>query len=139
MSTPENLMAMGEHSFLAKRLGFISFSATIAGATAGAARQLPGQSQIAYVIASNSGSGLALPPVGGDTGCEVGDEIWVLNTLGAQIYVYANNNAAGSAVTVYTDLSSVPGTTGVSVSAGKTVCFKAVNISTWIGLRGSSV
>lgn len=135
MSTPSNLMGLGLPHMLASRLGVHVELVTVAGATAGAARQIPGRPGIYYVNASNSGSGVALPLVGGDTptgGALLGDGYTVANIIGATIYVYANNNAAGSAVTLFGRGLSAVGTTGVSIATGVNGFFQPISISTWV-------
>lgn len=138
MSTPENLMGLGLPHFLAARVGLRVQAVTVAGATAGAARQLPGVPGIYFVNASNSGSGLALPLVGGDApdrGINLSDHVQVANIIGATIYVYANANAAGSAVTLYGAGLSAVGTTGISVQTGMIADLQPITVSTWIFTR----
>lgn len=132
MATAGNLMALSMPHMLAARVGMRIEAVTVAGATAGAARQLDGRPGIYYVNASNSGSGVALPPLGGDTGALLADQITVANIIGATIYVYANNNANGSAVTLYGRGVSAVGTTGVSLATGVNGYFQPITISTWI-------
>ena len=138
MATPANLMGLGVAHFAAARIGMSVIAVTCAGATAGAAKQLPGLQGIYYVNASNSGSGVALPEVGGDLGCLLGDDIIVANIVGGTIYVYANANDAGSAVTLYGDGVSTGGTTGISVATGFNAQFRPITMSTWIYTKVSA-
>lgn len=141
MATPINLMGLGLPTQLAGRVGMHVAAVTVAGAMAGAATQIPGQQGVYYANASNSGSGVALPQVGGQgvgKGALLGDEFQIANILGATIYVYANANAAGSAVTFYGDGVSTAGTTGISVATGFNAMFKPITISTWIYTKVSA-
>jgi len=131
MATPVDLMGLGVPFFQAGKLGTFVTSVTCAGTTAGSATVLPGQQGLYVVTASNSGSGIALPPVGGDKGCLLGDSIAIANYQGQPIAVYANNNAAGSAVTLQGRNASTAGTTGVSVASAVMGTFWPVTISTW--------
>lgn len=135
MATPENLMAFGMAHMLASRVGMRVVGVTCAGATAGAATVLPGNPGVYFVNASNSGSGVALPPVGGDRGAYLGDPIEIANIIGATIYVYANNNSAGSAVTLFGAGLSAAGTTGVSLQTGMVGLFQPITVSTWVFMR----
>lgn len=138
MATPQNLMGLGMPHLLAARVAMSVVSVTVAGATAGAAKQLPGEQGIYVVNASNSGSGLALPLVGGQYGCLLGDELTIANIVGATIYVYANANGAGSVVTLYGDGVSTAGTTGISVATGFNAIFRPITMSTWIYTKVSA-
>lgn len=138
MATPSNLMGLGVPNFQAGRLGMAVTSVTVAGATAGAATQLGGFPGIYVINASNSGSGVALPQVGGQNGSLLSDEFIVANIIGATIYVYANANDAGSAVTFYGDGVSTAGTTGISVATGFNAMFRPITMSTWIYTKVSA-
>ena len=124
--------------FLAARVGMHVAAITCAGATAGAATQIGGRQGIYYCNASNSGSGLALPKVGGEgpaNGILLGDFVEVANIIGATIYVYANANDGGSAVTFFGGGLSAAGTTGISVATGFSAIFQPITVSTWIFTR----
>lgn len=138
MATPNNLIGLGVPAIQAGRLGMAIVSVTVAGATAGAAKQLGGLPGIYVVNASNSGSGVALPLVGGQTGALLSDEFIIANIVGATIYVYANANSAGSAVTFYGDGVSTAGTTGISVATGFNAMFRPITMSTWIYTKVSA-
>jgi hypothetical protein len=138
MATPSNLSGLGMPSLLAARVGMHVQAVTCGGTTAGAATQIPGKQGIYYVNASNSGSGVALPLIGGQgptKGALLGDSYTVANIIGATIYVYANANAAGSAITFYGDGASTAGTTGLSVQTGFSGIFQPITVSTWIFMR----
>lgn len=137
MSTPSNLMGLGVQAFLAGRIGMDVVAVTCAGTSAGSAKQLPGLPGIYFCNASNSGSGLALPKVGGN-GALLSDEFIIANILGATIYLYANANDAGSAVTFYGDGVSTAGTTGISVATGFNAMFRPITMSTWIYTKVSA-
>lgn len=135
MASPTILMGLGMPHFLAGKVGVHIEAVTCQGAAVGSARQLPGQQGLYYVNASNSGSGVALPLVGGDGpsgGIQRGDWIVVSNIQGATIAVYANTNGAGSACVLYGRGVSTAGSTGVSVTTGNTAYFQAITASAWI-------
>lgn len=132
MATPSNLMGLGMGPFLATRLGMNVIAVTCAGDSSPIAKSLPGQPGVYYVNASNSGSGVALPAVGGQSGVLLGDEITIANILGATIAVYANANSAGSAVTLFGRGLSAAGTTGVSLATGIVGTFYPITVSTWV-------
>lgn len=125
-------MGLGVAHFQARVLGADVLLVTCAGDSAGGAKVLPGTPGVYYVNASNSGSGVALPAVGGSTGCLLGDTFEVANIFGATIYVYAVNNAAGSAVTLFGRGLSAAGTTGVSIGTGLVGRFRPISVSTWV-------
>jgi len=141
MATPENLMGLGLAHLLAARVGIRVQAVTVQGTSAGSAKQLGGFPALYFVNASNSGSGVALPLVGGDAfdrGIALADPVIVANTLGATIYVYANNNAAGSAVTLLGAGAANTGTTGVSVASNFNAIFQPITVSTWIFTKVSA-
>lgn len=138
MATGNNLAGLGMPALLAARVGMHVQAVTVGGTSAGSATQLPGRQGVYYANASNSGSGMALPQVGGQgvgKGALLGDEFTLANILGATVYVYANANAAGSAVTFYGDGASTAGTTGVSLQTGFDAVFRPITVSTWIFMR----
>lgn len=139
MARAQDLIGLGMSPFLARQLGNGPHSVAVAGTSAGSATQIGGDQHLVYVISSNSGSGLALPPVGGDTGTLLGNPLTIANLLGATIQIYAANNAQGSVVTLWPNGASVVGTTGFSVSAGKSITLLPISASTWIGLSSASV
>lgn len=138
MATPNNLIGLGVPAVQAGRLGMAIVSVTCAGATAGAAKQLGGFPGIYVVNASNSGSGVALPQMGGQTGALLSDEFIIANIVGGTIYVYANATGLGSAVTFYGDGVSTAGTTGISVATGFNAMFRPITMSTWIYTKVSA-
>lgn len=141
MATADNLMGLGLAHLLAARVGLNVRAVTCGGTSAGSATQLAGTPGLYFVNASNGGSGVALPQVGGDgigKGILLGDPVEVANVIGATIYVYANANAAGSAVTLYGMGVSTAGTTGISVATGWEGIFKPVTVSTWVFTKVSA-
>lgn len=135
MATGQNLAGLGMPVQLAARVGMHVQALTCAGTSAGSANQMPGRQGIYYVNASNSGSGVALAQVGGQgagKGQLLGDSVIIANLLGATIYVYANANAAGSAVTLIGEGTSIAGTTGASLASGNNIQLWPITISTWI-------
>jgi len=135
MATPDNLMAFGVAHNLAQIQGAIPVITSVFGTSVGSAAQVGGNQYITVINASNSGSGLKMPQVGGDgvgKGALLGDQYWVTNLLGASIAIYIANNALGSAVTIYGNGVSIAGTTGFSLQLGQSVIMRPVTVSTWI-------
>lgn len=138
MATRANLIGLGVPHLQAARIGMHVVAVTCAGATAGAATQIPGFQGVYYVNASNSGSGVALPNLGGEgpaKGALLGDSFNIANIIGATIYVYANATDAGSAVTFFGGGLSAAGTTGISLQTGFNALFTPITVSTWIFMR----
>lgn len=135
MARPQDLMALGLPHFLAARVGMNVQLVTCGGGSAASATQIPGRQGIYYVNASNSGSGVKLPLVGGEGvsgGACLADAFTVANIFGATIQIYADNNAAGSVVTFFGVGVSTAGTVGVSLGTGKMTTFFPITVSTWI-------
>lgn len=137
MAKSTDLIGLGMHPFLARTIGDDPTVATAAGASAGSATSLNGKNSVIYVNASNTGSGVLLPGIGGDNGALLGDDIKIANLLGAAIQVYAANNGLGSAVQIYMDGGSITGTVGFSVTSGKAVIMTPITVSAWIGIRSA--
>ena len=137
MATPLNLMGLGEPAATANRVGTLVQAITCQGATRASAANIPGQQCAVYVNASNSGSGLLLPTVGGDItatgGILLGDLVSVINLQAQSIIVYA---PAGSTFTG--DGVSTDGAVGTSVAALRNVEFMPITASTWIAFKGSA-
>jgi hypothetical protein len=80
-------------------------------------------------VSSTTTSGLALPAVGGDTGCLIGDD-------------YIVNNATTSPVVIY-----APASVNISINASNlntftvkthtTATFYAITASQWVGVQGT--
>ena len=138
MATPENLMGLGMPPFLAERVGGGVTFISAEGATAGAAKQIPGKPGV-YVVNAGT-SGVALPLVGGDSinsGALLSDSFVIAN-IAASLVVFAVNNAKGSVVTFYGNGISTAGTTGVSLVSGWQATFRPISVSTWIYTKGSA-
>ena len=133
MALSQDLMGLGMSPFVASRVSRNPRSVTAQGATLGSASRIGNQTQLAYVISSNSGSGLVLPNVGGDQGCLLGDDITVVNGLQAAIIVYASNSATFIGFGV-----SASGNTGVAIATANTAIFFAVTATTWAVVVGGS-
>jgi len=127
MATVNDLIGLGLHPFLASKIACTPAQVTAQGASLASANQIPNTVGIAYVISTNSGSGLKLPPVGGDNGVTLGTTITVFNFLGAGIQVYASGSATitGSGV-------SASGDTGVTVATCNGLQFSPVTATSWI-------
>lgn len=133
MATTENLMAFGLHPFLADALSNGPIAVTAGGASLASATPIPNTAGIAYVIATNSGSGLKLPQIGGPTGLLLGDPLTVFNFLGAGIQVYASGSAT---ITGYG--ASASGDTGVAVGTANGITFWPVTATSWVYNRFGS-
>jgi len=126
-------MGLGLQPFLAAKIARNPRSVTAQGATLGSASRIGNQTQIAYVVTTNSGSGLVLPNVGGDAGCLLGDDIVVVNGLQAAIIVYASASATFLGFGV-----SASGNTGVAIATANTAIFYSVTATTWAVVVGGS-
>ena len=139
MATIQNLMAFGMASPLARRMGQNPVITSAFGASAGDANPIAGNQYFIVVTATNTGSGLRLPQVGGQigpaTGAFLGDEFFIQNNLTASIAIYVANNSAGSAVTLYGNGVSAAGTTGISVPTGQSVIVKIAGLSTYVYMK----
>lgn len=139
MATKENLMAFGLSPFLARLLGSTPVITSVAGTTLASANDIGPQQYMTIISASNAGSGIALPAVGGDfsagvnRGCLLNDAFMVVNLLQAQIQVYASASAQ-----IYFSGVSASGDTGATVNTNQTAIFWPVTASTWIGFRAGS-
>lgn len=137
MATSQNLMAFGLAPDLARRIASPPISVTVGGASQGSATGIIGHNAVAYVIASNSGSGMVLPSAGGDVtataGMMLGDAIQVQNLLGASVVVYAPGT-----MTFTGDGASTAGTTGISVAANRAALFTMLTATTYGVLKGIS-
>lgn len=135
MVTKVELMGLGMPYPLANRLGVTPTITSAFGATAASAAQIGGVQYLTLVTATNTGSGLKMPQVTGDSGCLPGDTFIVQNNLTASVIIYAVNNAAGSAVTFYGNGVSAAGTTGFSIPSGMMAMMWPVNTSTWVRMN----
>lgn len=133
-----DLMGLGLPALLAARMGEDVILATAAGTSVGTATQLGASQSAILVISSNAGSGIKLPPIGGDPGCLLGDDFTITNVQGATIAIYAANNAAGSAVSLIGNGATIAGTTGVSLLTAWQISLQAITVSTWAFNKGSA-
>lgn len=129
MAQVNDLMAFGAPPFLANALATQVYSIVCQG-TSLASANVMGNAGIYYVIASNSGSGVALPAIGGD-GANFGDIYLVANFLGVSITVYSN------ATSIIGTNTSVSGATGYSATNGRITFFTPITASTWAAFKGS--
>lgn len=127
MATTENLMALGLQPFLADAISNSPVSVTAQGASLASAAPIPNTAGIAYVISTNSGSGLKLPQIGGDKGMLLGDPLTVFNFTGDALQVYASNSA-----TITGSGASASGNTGVTVTTANGLTFWPVTATSWI-------
>ena len=125
-------MGLGMSPFLAERLADCqsgSITVTGVGASRASAYQMGRGQFLLNVQGSNSGKAVALPGVGGDTGCLLGDPF--------TIHSYADANGS---TTVYGQTGSsivqsssvISGSLGVSISSGFTATFWTISASTWV-------
>lgn len=137
----EDLIGLGLPWQLAQGLGVNPTTVTSSGAAVGSATQIGGDQRFVYVNASNAGSGVKLPQVGGDgagKGARIGSPYVIANLLGAGVAVYAANTEQGLSVVIYAKGASVVGTTGVSCNAAQPLVLVPVTVSTWIGINGTT-
>lgn len=132
MARITDLIGLGLPPFLAARLGVSPIQATAAGSSLASATTVLPHGQIAYVITTNSGSGLKLPTIGGD-GCTLTDMVIVMNFLGAGIQVYASNSC-----TITGSGASASGNTGVTVATCNCAVFYPVTATSWMYVKGGS-
>lgn len=141
MVTKQNLTHLGMPVFIARAIGVTPVITSVSGAAVGSAAQIAGDQFLTMITASNSGSGLALPQIGGDwganTGALLGDEFKIFNALSGNIQIYCANNANGSAVTLYINAVSAAGTTGISLATGQMAVFYPITVSTYVGGKTS--
>lgn len=137
MATAVNLMAFGVAPDLARRIGVSGVSVTCQGGSVGSAAGIIGHNAVAYVVGSNSGSGVVLPSIGGDvtgtSGALVGDRLRIYNLLGASIVVYAPGT-----MTFIGAGASTTGSTGISVAANHGATFDVLTASTYGFIKSSA-
>ncbi len=137
MATIQNLMAFGMAPALARRIASPPFSVTVGGGSVGSATGMIGHNGVAYVVASNSGSGMVLPSMGGEVsntaGMLGGDSLQVINLLSASVVVYAPGT-----MTFTGDGASTAGSVGISVAANRAALFTLLTTSTYAVLKGLS-
>lgn len=129
-------MGLGLPAPLAQIFGDHPVIATAYGTSAGSANQIGGNQY--NTLCFTGTSSFALPQVGGDgigKGALLSDEYSLTNFTGADLKVYAANNAAGSAVTIYARGGSVVGTTGMTLVSGYPCIFKVISVSTYLALQ----
>ena len=126
-------MGLGLHPFLAQKIARNPRTVTAQGATLASASRIGNQTQIAYVVTTNSGSGLVLPNVGGDAGCLLGDDVVVVNGLQAAIIVYASAGATFLGFGV-----SASGDTGVAIATANSAVFYSLTATSWVVVKGGS-
>ena len=126
-------MGLGLSPFLASKIARNPRSVTAQGAVLASAQNIGNQTQIAYVVTTNSGSGLKLPNVGGDLGCLLGDDILVVNGLQASVIVYVSNSAKFIGVGL-----SASGDTGIGVATCNSAIFYPLTATTWAVVQGGS-
>lgn len=133
MATATDLMGLGESPFLAPRVSNTPTAVTSSGASLASSTRLGPFPGIFYVNASNAGSGLSLPNVGGTVGCLLGDCFCIFNLLSTTINVYASNSS-----TIYMNSTSNLGTTGIGVDAGYLVECYPITPTSWVAIRASA-
>ena len=129
MARKIDLMGMGINPLQARRMATDPQPFTSSGATKASAPVLGGDQYFVFVNASNSGSGLALPPVGGDNGALLGDDYIIHNFLSATIQVYGPTGS-----TIFVSGVSASASAGVSIQPAFTATFWPATASTFLGL-----
>lgn len=139
MATKLDLMGLGLPAALANIQGggarVVTAGAGGSSALNGSATQIGPNDYI--VIAATGTSSVALPAIGGPTGCLLGDEFTIVNATAAAINVFALPNPAGTAVTIIASGASQTGTTGTIVSTLTAALFVAYTSTAWGGLKNS--
>lgn len=139
MATRNNLMAFGMNPLLAQRTGINPVNTSVSGATLASANRIGWDQYFTLITASATGSGLCLPPVGGEPssgvmrGSLLGDQFRIANMLQAAIVVYASNSA-----TFICAGTSASGDTGISIGTAQMAIFYPVTATTWIGIKSGS-
>ena len=129
MTTSDNLIGVGVPSLHARFLGRNPGAVTAVGSSLASAAAIQRDTQVAIVTGTG---GVALPPIGGDTGCLLTDEYAVVNRTASDISVYAPGG-----VQIVASGASATGTTGCIVSAATVTKFIACTVSLWAGLKGA--
>jgi hypothetical protein len=132
MPKKADLMGLGLTPFLARRMATEPSAFTSSGASKASAAPLGGDQYFVYVNASNSGSGVLLPAVGGDNGALLGDDFIIHNLLSATIQVYGPTSS-----TIYFSGASASASAGVSIQPAFTATFWPATTSTWLGLASA--
>lgn len=132
MARKTDLMGMGMGPILARRMATDPQTVNSQGASRASATQIGGDQYFVSVTGSNSGSGLALPPVGGDNGALLGDDYIINNQLTATIQVYG---PAGSTISV--SGANVSGSAGIDVQTHTTMTLYPITSSSWLGIRSA--
>jgi hypothetical protein len=109
-----------------------SINLTAVGGTAASAFVIGGAQYLTSFTASNAGAGALLPPVGGFTGCLLGDDFIVNNQIVGGVHVYG---PVGSSISF--NGSFVSGSAGCSLSSHTTAAFYPISASTWICIQGT--
>jgi hypothetical protein len=133
MAKKSDLMGLGLPVFLARRMADEPSTAYASGATLASATQLGGDQYLVVVTsASGTNASVALPAVGGDTGCLLGDSFTINNQYTAGILIFAQT---GTSLSIAGAITS--GSTGISVTAHTAVTFYPITATSWIGVKGS--
>ena len=139
MALKSDLIGLGVPPALANIQGQGARTATAgaggSGGFAGSATQIGPND---YVVVVNTGtSSVALPAIGGPTGCLLGDEFLIINSSSAAINVFAIPSPAGTAVTMIGSGASQSGTTGTLVSTLTAALYVAYTSTAWGCIKNS--
>ena len=126
MALIADYMGLGLSPFLANLLGYNSQNVTATGSSLASAAQLYGGNGIYNVTATATGSYVALPLVGGQSGCRLGDIIVIHNQLSASIQI-----VAVSAATLIGSAQAIAGNTGIVITTGRSATFIPVTATTY--------
>lgn len=129
MAKKSDLMGLGMSPFLARRSATDPQTVNSQGASRASATQIGGDQYFVSVIGSNSGSGIALPSIGGDNGALLGDDFIINNQLTATIQVYG---PVGSTISV--SGNNVSGSAGFSLASHFTATIYPITSSSWLGI-----
>ena len=121
-------MGLGMPPFLAERLATEPTTVSAQGSTRASA-YIIGRSQfLISITGSNSGGGLLLPPIGGDTGCDLGDD-FIINNQIAPVTIYG---VTGTSISI--GASNGSGSGGFALASHQSVTLYPITATTWIGL-----
>ncbi len=133
MSLAQDLMGLGTPPLLAAHTssaGTGPVTATSVGTGQSTATKIAAfQFLISVNVSGTTGSGLALPAVGSDAGCLIGDDYVINNATGSTVIVYAPSNVTISGGGV--------NNAAFSVTTHTTCTFFPITASQWVAVKGS--
>jgi len=133
MATKSNLMGLGVAHLQAAVQATEPTTGIGSGASIGDALAIGGNQYLLSLTSVTSGGGVKLPPLGGSTGCLLGDD-FIINNQGANtVIVYAATNGSAAPNFSFSG-SSINGSLGVSIASHKSATFYCITSTSWLGL-----